>query len=265
MRVDVLGTPAEWSAIDPQGRVAVVIDVLRSTSTIVTALANGARAVLPAASTEDALQIARSLGRDGVLLCGERKNVRIEGFDLGNSPSEFGRDVVEGRTLVMCTTNGTRALLSALGARAVYVASFLNVGAVIAELQREGADLVLVCAGRGGLLGLDDILCAGEIVHRLGRGSARGKGRKGRGGGPISLELGDGALAAQMLWAASAPIGPAVLRTTGAGRLLEAMGLAGDVSACAAVDTLRVVPVLENRKIVAKATASPAESAGRTA
>lgn len=265
MKVDVLWTPAEWSAIDPQGRVAVVIDVLRSTSTIATALASGARAILPAASTEDALQIARSLGRDGVLLCGERKNVRIEGFDLGNSPSEFGRDVVEGRTLVMCTTNGTRALLTAVGARAVYVASFLNLGGVVSELQRAGGDPVLVCAGRNGLVGLDDVLCAGEIVARLGDAPADGKRRKGRDTGSGRVELGDGALAAQMLWAASAPIGPEVLRATGAGLQLSALGLGGDVTLCAAVDTLRVVPVLENRKIVAKTAASPAGSAGHTA
>jgi 2-phosphosulfolactate phosphatase len=263
--VDVLWSPAEWSAIDPQGRVAVVIDVLRSTSTIATALANGARSILPAASTEDALQIARSLGRDGVLLCGERKNVRIEGFDLGNSPSEFGRDVVKGRTLVMCTTNGTRALLTAVGARTVYVASFLNLGAIVSELRREGADPVLVCAGRSGLVGLDDVLCAGEIVQRLGDASANGKRRKGRNRSAPSLLLGDGALAAQMLWAASAPIGPEVLGATGAGVQLSAVGLGGDVTLCAAVDTLSVVPVLENRKIVAKTAASPAGSAGRSA
>lgn len=265
MRVDVLWTPAEWPAIDPQNRVAIVIDVLRSTSTIATALANGARAILPAASTEDALQIARSLGRDGVLLCGERRNVRIEGFDLGNSPREFGRDVVEGRTLVMCTTNGTNTLLAASSARAVYVASFLNLGAVVEELHRDGADPVFVCAGRSGLVGLDDVLCAGAAVARFGghgRGRRKGKGTrtKGRPGG--DLELGDGALAAQMLWAASAPIDAAVLGATGAGRQLGTLGMADDVAACAALDSLRVVPVLENRKIVAKRGGAAGRSAG---
>lgn len=250
MRVDVLWTPAEWPAIDPQNRVAIVIDVLRSTSTIATALANGARAILPAATTEDALQIARSLGRDGVLLCGERRNVRIEGFDFGNSPGEFERDVVEGRTLVMNTTNGTHALLAASGARAVYVASFLNLGVVVDEVRRDGGDPVFVCAGRSGLVGLDDVLCAGAAVARLG-GHEPGK-KKAKGRGRADVELGDGALAAQMLWLASAPIDPAVLLATGAGRQLEALGWTDDVAACAQVDALRVIPVLENRKIVAK-------------
>ncbi|MGH7544648.1 MAG: 2-phosphosulfolactate phosphatase [Gemmatimonadota bacterium] len=265
MRVDVLWTQAEWPAIDPQNRVAIVVDVLRSTSTIATALANGARAILPAASTEDALQIARSLGRDGVLLCGERRNVRIEGFDLGNSPAEFGREVVGGRTLVMCTTNGTNALLAASGARAVYVASFLNLGAVLEELRRDGGDPVFVCAGRSGLVGLDDVLCAGAAVARLtghepGKRKAKGVRRPRDPGADV--ELGDGALAAQLLWLASAPIDPAVLRATGAGRQLEALGMGDDVAACAEPDVLRVVPVLENRKIVAKRGGAAGRSAG---
>ena len=252
MRVDVLWTPAEWPALDPQGRVAVVIDVLRSTSTIATALANGARAILPAASTEDALQIARSLGRDGVLLCGERRNLRIEGFDLGNSPAEFTRDVVAGRTLVMCTTNGTRAVLAPVGARAVYVMSFLNQGAVIDELVRAGGDPVFLCAGRSGTVGLDDVLCAGEAVARLAQ-ALGGRRRKKAGSAPAgAIELGDGALAAQLLWAASAPVEAAALRETGAGRQLESVGLGGDVDACARRDAFAVVPVLENRKIVVR-------------
>lgn len=249
MRVDVLWTPSEWPAIEPQGRTAVVVDVLRSTSTIATALANGARTILPAASTEDALQIARSLGRDGVLLCGERKNVRIEGFDLGNSPAEFRPEVVQGRTLVMCTTNGSRALLAPVGARAVYVMSFLNLGAVVETLREEAADPVFVCAGRSGTVGLDDVLCAGAAVARLGeRRRERRRGRRADAG----IDLGDGALAAQMLWAASAPIGPGVLQATAAGRQLEAAGMAADIEICARADALKVVPALENRKIVVK-------------
>lgn len=252
MKVDVLWTPAEWEGIDPQGRVAVVIDVLRSTSTIATALSNGARAILPAASTEDALQIARSIGRDGVLLCGERKNLPIEGFDLGNSPGEFGRDVVEGRTLVVCTTNGTRALLAATGVRGVVLASFLNLGAVVRLLVQERADPVIVCAGRSGLVGLDDVLCAGEVVARLDAASTRhrGRGRRSHGGSPV--EMGEGAVAAQMLWAAWMPVRPEVLAATAAGRQLEVVGLADDIGLCARIDALSVVPVLENRQIVAK-------------
>jgi 2-phosphosulfolactate phosphatase len=239
VRVDVLWTPQEWSALASQGRVAVVVDVLRSASTIVTALANGARAVLPAASTEEALQIARSLGRDGVLLCGEQRHRRIEGFDLGNSPSEFRREVVEGRTLVLHTTNGTATLLAVADARAVWVLSFLNLSAVVSALLEEDADLALVCAGRSGLVGLDDVWCAGAAVARLA------EARPG-------VELGDGAVAAHILWAAHAPVDAARLAATAAGRALAAAGLAADLEECARTDAVDLVPVVEGRKVVAR-------------
>lgn len=251
MRIDVLGTAGEWAGIDPEGRTAVVIDVLRATSTIVTALANGARAILPTSSAEDALRVARSLGRDGVLLCGERQELPIEGFDLGNSPGEFRREVVEGRTLVLCTTNGTRALVSVTGTRETVVASFLNLRAVVEHLVRRGADPVFVCAGRDGLVTLEDFLCAGEAVTRLASLWERTTGRRRGEAARAPLELGDGALVAQALWGVWAPVRAETLAETAAGRSLMAKGFAADIEACARLDAVTVVPVLEGRRIVA--------------
>lgn len=251
MRIDVLATAAEWGGIDREGRTAVVVDVLRATSTIVTALANGARAILPTSSAEDALRVARSLGRDGVLLCGERQELAIEGFDLGNSPNEFRREVVEGRTLVLCTTNGTRALLSATGARETVIASFLNLGAVVKYLSREGTDPVFVCAGRDGLVSLEDLLCAGDAVMRLASLRGRSAGRRRGEAARAPLELGDGALIAQALWGVWAPVRADTLAETAAGRSLMAKGLEADIEACARVDAFAVVPVLEGKRIVA--------------
>ena len=116
MRLDVILTPAEITPADLTDRPVVVLDILRATSSIVQALSAGARAIYPVASIEDALRLANTFGRDEVLLCGERKCVRIEGFDLGNSPAEFTREKVAGKILVMSTTNGTAAM--ALGATA---------------------------------------------------------------------------------------------------------------------------------------------------
>ncbi|HEX5521730.1 MAG TPA: 2-phosphosulfolactate phosphatase, partial [Longimicrobiaceae bacterium] len=129
MRLDVFFSPAELSAGEINGRTVVVIDVLRAGTTIVEALAAGARAIYPAASTEEAIRIATNLGRSEVVLCGERKCLPIEGFDLGNSPREFTPERVSGKTLVMTTTNGTRAILASLEAERVYVAAFANLGA----------------------------------------------------------------------------------------------------------------------------------------
>ncbi|NIP79971.1 MAG: hypothetical protein GWM90_12415, partial [Gemmatimonadetes bacterium] len=110
-------TPGELPARGLPAQV-VVVDVLRATSTIVEALANGARAVFPVATVDDAARIAQGIGRDSVLLCGERKGLRIEGFDLGNGPPEFGADRVAGSSLVMTTTNGTAAFLAVAERRA---------------------------------------------------------------------------------------------------------------------------------------------------
>ena len=128
MRIDVFFTPRELNR-QLTGRVAAVIDVLRATSTIVEALANGARSVYPAATMDDAVRLAQSLGRKEVLLCGERGSRKIEGFDLGNSPLEFTREAVADKVVVMTTTNGTPALVAGSTADRCVVASFLNLSA----------------------------------------------------------------------------------------------------------------------------------------
>ena len=134
MKIEVLWTPAELEQVQILDRTAVVIDVLRSGTTVATAIHNGARAVVPAASTEDAIRIAQSIGRRDVLLCGERGGVQIEGFDLGNSPAEYSAEAVGDRTLVMSTTNGTQVLASLSGAGLVYVGALVNLTAIAERL-----------------------------------------------------------------------------------------------------------------------------------
>ena len=131
MKIDVFFTPVGLGPSDVAGRTVVVVDVLRATTTITVALAAGAKAVLPAASTEEALRIAQNLERDDMLLAGERRSVRIPGFALGNSPCEFASDAVRGKTIVMTTTNGTQALITAQGAREVIVGAAVNFAAVV--------------------------------------------------------------------------------------------------------------------------------------
>src|SRR5690606_9016889 len=147
------------------------------TSTIVEALANGARSVFPVASIEAAVRLAQNMGRDEVLLCGERRGLPIDGFDLGNSPREYTPDRVAGRSLIMTTTNGTPALLATTTAQETLVASFLNLSAVVARLAESGAPATVVCAGRERRFSLDDAVCAGAIVRALcGERFAAGEG-----------------------------------------------------------------------------------------
>jgi 2-phosphosulfolactate phosphatase len=160
MRVHVAFTPAEAE----RAPTAVVVDVIRASSTIVQALAAGYRRVLCCAEVEEARRLAAELG--DAVLAGERKAVAIPGFDLGNSPREFTEPL--GETLVLTTTNGTGAVLAAAASsETVLVGSLLNLEAVAAA-ARDGGDVEVVCAGVQGRFTIDDAYCAGRIAELLG-------------------------------------------------------------------------------------------------
>jgi len=161
VRAHVAFTPDEAGAA-PTG---IVIDVIRATTTMCQALASGYERVFCTAEIEDARTLREELG-EGVL-GGERKAVRIPGFDLGNSPREYLEPV--GETLILSTTNGTRAVVSAAQrCERVLVASLLNLAAVVDRAREAGEDAVVVCAGVQGTLALDDAYVAGRIVELLG-------------------------------------------------------------------------------------------------
>jgi 2-phosphosulfolactate phosphatase len=175
--LEVLFTPAEFGALarrDLSQTCCVVFDVLRATSTMVTALWNGAKAILPAAEIADALAARERLGGD-VLLAGERAGVRIgpalsggTGFDLGNSPREFTGTVVRGKTIVMTTTNGTRALRACIDAQQTLAASFLNLSATASHIRAAGnPPLLLVCSGTVEEAAYEDVLGAGALCNEV--------------------------------------------------------------------------------------------------
>jgi len=157
----------------PRDAVAVIVDVLRATTTLTQALANGARGVLPASSVEEAFDLKRR--HPAALLCGEREGRKVDGFDLGNSPLEVTPAVVAGRTLIFASTNGSIAMRRAAGARRRLLAAFVNASAVVAALAGERR-VVIVCAGKLGRFALEDTLLAGWLCARLVErgGSPRG-------------------------------------------------------------------------------------------
>lgn len=236
MRIDVFFTPGELQR-GLGGRVAAVIDVLRATSTIVEALANGARSVYPAATVEEAVRIAQNLGRNEVLLCGERKAVRIEGFDLGNSPREFTPDVVADKVVVMTTTNGTPALVTGSTANRCIVASFLNLDAAAADLAQADAPIVLLCAGREGRFSLDDALCAGVLLQAIRTKRAE------------HSRMNDGAHAAAALERRYRGHMARVIARTSAARQIVDAGLAEDIAYCLTENRHNVVPVMADRQL----------------
>ncbi len=217
------------SARAPVATVAV-IDVLRATSTIVTALGNGAAGIVPVREPEEAVVVMRRLGRDRTLLCGERDSVLIAGFDLDNSPSSYTRERIEGKTLILTTTNGTRALLEAArGNPTVYCAALLNRAAIVDRLAAAEGDARLLCAGSQGELSFEDTLCAGAIVDALLRLDKR-------------LAISDSARAAATLYTANAKRLTTAIASGTHARALTEKGFAADVAACAKIDASDCVP-----------------------
>ena len=240
MTLDVLFTPAGLTPAEAQGRTAFVIDILRATTTMCAALAHGARAIIPAGSTEEAIRLAQTIGSADVLLAGEKDCVRIPGFQLGNSPLEMTEAAVRGRTLVVTTTNGTRALLACQGAAAVYAACAANLGAAAERareaLEREGG-LLIVCAGRGGAFALEDAYCAGRLVE-----AALGDSRPRRG-------LSDAAIASLDLVRRYGRGWERPLARSRAGRELTRLGFRADLLDAARVDAYPVLPHFHERRI----------------
>lgn len=175
-KIEVLFSPAEFEALNRRNLSAttcVVFDVLRATSSIITALAHGVETVTPVATIEEALREKQN--NPELLLAGERDGFRITSrltgsidFDLGNSPREYTNPALRGKSLAMTTTNGTRALKACLGAREIIVGSFLNLSAVEEHLRRQQVtDLLLICSGTYEEASYEDLLGAGALVGEL--------------------------------------------------------------------------------------------------
>ena len=213
MRIDVAFTPAD----EGRAEVAVVVDVMRATSTIAQALAAGYERVLCCAEVDDARRLKEVLG--DAILGGEWNAVRIEGFDAGASPREFLEP--QAQTLIISTTNGTRTILGAAQrCREVLLGSLLNLGAVAAAVRARDADAVVLCAGFEGAFAIDDAYCAGRIVQALD--------------GAVAT---DAAIASRLIAERfPQPIDGINARTYGP------PGLEADIEWCSQVDTVTTVP-----------------------
>jgi 2-phosphosulfolactate phosphatase len=236
MQVDVFAFPTRSRPARFHTKTAVVIDVLRATTSMTTALSNGAIEVRAAASIPEARSMARKLGRKDVLLCGERGGMVIPGFDLGNSPREFTRKTVEGKRLIMATTNGTKAVRWAEGARTVLIASFINAGEVARRLLKVNGDIAIVCSGKEGAFSLEDSACAGLLVAEICRRKA--------GAQPNDLAMACAALYSQ--WKRCLR---RLLASADHGVYLTGLGLGKDLEVCAKVDQIKAVPMWKNGRI----------------
>ena len=214
MRVHVAFTPEE----EASARVGVVVDVVRATSSIAQALASGYERVLCCAEIDEARALRSELG-DQAVVGGERNGVVVDGFDVGASPREFAAGA-KAPTLILTTTNGTRAILTAVDrCDLVYLGSLLNLAAVVESARRAGGDVAVFCSGFKGTFALDDAYCAGRIVAAL------------------DAERTDGAIAAEVV----ANAWPTPLEGLNA-RTYGPPGLEADIEFCARIDALQTVP-----------------------
>ena len=238
--------------VDPEqlvGGTAVIIDVLRASTTIVHALQSGAKEIIPCEEIDEARAVAAQLSDGAVVVGGERDGLPIDGFDLGNSPGEYLPHVVEGKTLVFTTTNGTRAMACARTAERILIGAFVNVSAIFKELIDQ-QQIHLVCAGTKGQISQDDVLLAGMLVERIQRE------------GGLLYEQNAQAITAREAWLHSFALPRALgaepleperlageLRKSAGGRRLTELGMDQDILAAARIDQFQSVPELDPEKL----------------
>jgi len=237
MKIDVCVTPQEATEDRVKDRAVAVIDVLRASTTILYALANGARAVIPTDSVADAMEKAQQFERETLLLCGERDGKKIVGFDLGNSPFEYIATVVTGKTLIYSSTNGSRTLLKTHGAKSVIVSAFNNLSASIHFLLQQQCDVVLLCSGKLDRFALEDAVCAGLMANMMAE---------------INHEatFTDGALAASALAVVHSNNILGMLDLCNHGVYLKSIGMEPDLPVCAEIDRFSTVPIFHEGKIL---------------
>lgn len=237
MRIDVV---TYNQSIDPEslaGSTAIVIDVLRCTSVIAAALANGAEKVIPVLEPEDAMALASMLGRNNCILGGERGCNKLPGFDNGNSPLEYTEGSVKGKTVVISTSNGTTAIRGVCRAKAVLLGAISNCAAVASAAYKEGLDVLFVCSGTNRKPSADDYCAAGAIIAEL-----------------LKLDptciLSDIAIVCRFLYQ-SLQNGDFDLRQTFHCKRLYDLGYGADIEYCLTPNSVNVVPVYTDGEIKA--------------
>lgn len=232
MKVEVLESAKCALKKKFNGKNVVVIDVLRATTVMVTALENGASCIYPFKEIDEAKEKWRTK-KDG-FLAGERRGLKIEGFKFGNSPLEFTKEAVQGKEIFMTTSNGTRAIENALSADNLYIACYLNISAISEKLLESEKDVVILCAGTDDEFSLDDSLCAGMIIKKMSE--------------KIKLEINDLGLSLKKIADLTSDI-KEILSESKHYSYLKSIGYENDLEYCTTVDAFSITPFYKNGKI----------------
>ncbi len=243
MKIDVTFSSGQLDELQLRDRNIIVIDVLRSSTTIAVALHNGAREIIPVASIESAVKISGSLFGEVTLRGGERNGKIIDGFNLGNSPREYTFTNVNGKSIIFCTTNGSVAMHKSRYARNLAIGSFVNISAIVDYIREINGDFQIICSGRAGAFGnfsLEDAVCAGMMINKLLDDES------------IQVDMSDSARASLLLYRNLGRSLPKLLKTCDHGQYLADIGFAEDLKICGSIDSVPVLPVLSGTVIKLK-------------
>jgi len=233
MKIDIIISASDIKEEKIKDKVVVVIDVLRATSVMVTALNNGCKEVIPVSHVEEAREIVKE-DREKYILGGERNALKIEGFDYSNSPLDYTRENIQGKTLVMTTTNGTKAIKNAKGASRIFIASMINGKAIVKKLIELNKDIVFINAGTYGQFSIDDFITSGYIIELIKE--------------EVEIELTDIAVTSNYIYSNNEDIFSFVKNASHYKRILE-LGLEEDLKYCLSKDLVDIVPEYKDGKI----------------
>ncbi|MBT3232890.1 MAG: 2-phosphosulfolactate phosphatase [Calditrichaeota bacterium] len=240
-KVDLFFTPAAVAGERLKGYNAVVIDVLRAATSITTALNNGAKGVIPSESSSAVIDLANEMGKGDLLLCGEKDGRMVEGFHLGNSPSDYSKDRVRGKILVFGSTNGTPAVVRASIAKSVWLCGFINLDAIVDAIfnSPDPFPLAILCAGKYNGFALEDVACGGLLVERIiSRFSSE------------ELHLNDAARSAMLIYKEFCTDTLTLLRNCEHGKFLIDIGMESDLPICASDSLIPIAPCLNEGRFI---------------
>lgn len=230
--IEVCLSPSLISHYETKNRIVVVIDIFRATSSICYGFENGALEIIPVATVEE----CKSYEGQDYLLAAERNGEVVEGFDFGNSPFSYTKEKVQGKKIVLTTTNGTHAINQAKNADQIVIGSFLNLDAIADWLAAQKSDILLLCSGWKNKFNLEDTLFAGAVVHKLKK---------------TIVHFCDAAIAAEDLYLKAKPNLREYLYKSSHSQRLKELDIEADVQFCLKENICTVIPVLNEHKLIA--------------
>ncbi|MFC1564406.1 2-phosphosulfolactate phosphatase [candidate division KSB1 bacterium] len=238
MKIKVYFSPAEIDENNLRGSISVVIDVLRSSSTIIQAVKNGCREIIPVETIERAISLRSNLFDTNVFLCGEKEGIKVGGFELGNSPSEYTPDLISGKTLIFTSTNAAATIVKTKHCSKTVICGFQNINSTADFVIENDLPVNIVCAGYHNHFSIEDTVCAGTILDRIRHES------------PGRFEYSDSAMAAMAISGKHSGDLKNMIRNSEHGRRLIELGFEKDLDFCVQINNIAVLPLYSEGKII---------------